>query len=107
MKKPGKLLKNISLVLGLASVAFFVFDYFIFARLRPKMVSFEVIGSAEEGLLNWVGVGLLLFLAFCLLSLLQIVKHLKNAKKVTLFSLWAIYISAGKSRKISLYEQKN
>lgn len=87
MKKLEKLLRSVSLVLGLASTVFFVFDYFVFAKLRPKMVSFEVISGAEEGLMNWVGIGLLLFLAFCLLSLLQIAKYLKSAKRITFFSL--------------------
>ena len=90
MKKLEKLLRSISVVLGLASTAFFVFDYFVFANLRPKMIRFEAISLAEEGLMNWVGIGLLLFLAFCLLSLLQIAKYLKNAKKVTLFSLFLV-----------------
>jgi hypothetical protein len=88
--KQNKLLKIISIVLGLVSTAFFIFDYFVFASLRPKMIRFEAISPPEEGLLNWVGIGLLLFLAFCLLSLFQIAKYLKNAKKITLFSLFLL-----------------
>ena len=90
MKKPEKLLRSMSIVLGLVSTAFFVVDYFIFTRLRPKMVSFEAVSPAEEGLMNWVGIGLLSFLAFCLLSLFQTAKFLKNARKITLFSLFLI-----------------
>lgn len=90
MTKKNKLVKVLSIVLGLASTAFFAFDYFLFSKLRPRMVHFEAISPAEEGLMNWVGVGLLLFLAFCLLSLLQIASYLKNAKKITLFSLFLV-----------------
>jgi hypothetical protein len=90
MTKLNKLLKSISVVLGLASTVFFVFDYFLFSKLRPKMVRFEAISPAEEGLMNWVGVGLLLFLVFCLLSLLQIARYLKNAKKITPFPLFLV-----------------
>ena len=90
MKKPQKLLRIISIVLGLASCAFFVFDIFIFTRLQPRMVSFEAISLAEEGLFNWIGVGLLIFLTFCLLSLFQLSKFLKNAQNITLFSLFLI-----------------
>jgi hypothetical protein len=90
MTKLDKLLRSISLVLGLTSTAFFVFDHFLFSKLRPKMIRFEAISPVEEGLMNWVGVGLLLFLAFCLLSLFQIAKFLKNAKKITLFSLFLV-----------------
>lgn len=90
MKKLEKLLRSFSLVLGLACIAFFVFDYFFFSHLRPKMVSFEVISSAEEKLMNWTGIGLLLFLIFCLLSLFQTVKYLKNVRKITFFSLFLV-----------------
>ncbi len=90
MKKFEKLLRSVSIVLGLASTAFFLIDYFIFTRLQPKMVNFEAVSPTEEGLMNWVGIGLLLFFAFCLLSLFQIVKFLKNARKVNLFSLCLI-----------------
>lgn len=92
MKKPEKLLRSVGIVLGLASTAFFVIDYFIFTRLRPKMVSFEAVSQAEEGLMNWVGISLLSFLAFCLLSLFQIAKFLKNARKITLLPLFLVVI---------------
>jgi uncharacterized membrane protein len=87
MTKPSKLLRNVSLILGFLSMAFFGFNFLFFSRLRPKMVAFEAVGGLEESLMNWVGIGLLLFLAFCLLSLFQIAWYLKNAKKVSLFSL--------------------
>ena len=87
MKKKEQLMRGVSVVLGLTSIAFFVFDFFVFESLRPKMVRFEAISGAEEKLINWVGVGLLIFLAFCLLSLYQIARYLKYADKVTLFSL--------------------
>ena len=92
MKKLDKLLRSISIVLGLASTAFFVADYFIFARLRPKLVAFETVSAAEEDLMNWVGISLVLFLGFCLLSLLRLVMYLKYAKKVTIFSFFLIVI---------------
>jgi hypothetical protein len=79
----NKLLKNISIVLGLASISFFVFNYSVFSRLRPLMVAFDPISSSDESLFNWVGVGLLLFLVFCLLSLFRLLRHLRKAKKIT------------------------
>jgi uncharacterized membrane protein YdcZ (DUF606 family) len=87
MNKLDKLLKNVSLLLGLASAAFFVFDYLVFSRLRPRLVALESISSAEESLLNSVVIGLLLFLAFCLLTLFRLVRYLKKAKKITVSSL--------------------
>jgi len=81
MIKLDKLLKNISIVLGLISAAFFVFDYLVFSKLRPKMISFKAISGIKEDLMVWVGVGLLVFLLFCLLSLFLVVKFLKKANK--------------------------
>ena len=48
MKKLETLMRGVSIVLGLASIAFFVFDYFVFASLQPKMIRFEAISAAEE-----------------------------------------------------------
>ncbi|MFC1711634.1 hypothetical protein ACFLZ1_03560 [Patescibacteria group bacterium] len=87
-----KILKIVSVFLGLASIVFFVFNYFVFINLQPKMISFKAVSVAEEGLMNWVGVGLLIFLVFCLVSLFKILKYLKNAKKITLFSIFLVAI---------------
>jgi len=92
MKKLEKILRFFSIVVGFASAVFFVADAFIFAQLRPKLVAFETISAAEEGLMNWVGISLVLFLTFCLLSLLRITMYLKYAKKITIFSLFLIVI---------------
>jgi hypothetical protein len=90
MTRLNRLLKNIGVALGFLSLVFFVFDFFVFSRLRPKMINFEALSGFEESLMNWVGVGLLLFLAFCLLSLLQIASYLKKAKKITFLPLLLI-----------------
>jgi len=90
IKKLNKLLKKTVIFLGLASIVSFIFNYFVFFQLRPKMTSFQTISPREEYLINWVGIGLLLFLTFCLLSLLQIAQYLKNAKKISFFSLFLI-----------------
>jgi len=79
--------------LGITSIIFFIIDFLIFQTLKPKMVAFQEISVFEENLINWVGVGLLIFLAFSLVSLFQLAKFLKSAKKITLFSL--ILIASG------------
>jgi uncharacterized membrane protein len=84
MKKFDKVLNYITSALGFLSLMSFAVSFFIFEILRPKMIQFEKITAAEENLLNYFGIGLLIFLVFCLLSLYQIVKYLKNAKKISL-----------------------
>ena len=87
MMKPTIWQKNISILLGFVSILFFVFAAFYFSKIQPKMIRFDAITTTEEGLLNWVGVGLLFFLAFCLLSLLRTVQHLKKSSSVSFLSI--------------------
>ena len=82
-----KLFAIIGGTLGILSTIFFVFDLTVFSHVQPKMVAFEHISSYEEGLMNWVGVSLLVFLTLCLLTLYRLVAHLKKAKSITLSSL--------------------
>jgi len=78
-----KIVHYSTIVLGGVSLISFIIDYFIFAELRPKMINFEAISQNQENLILVVGAGLLIFLAFCLLSLLRVVQYLKKAKKIT------------------------
>ena len=87
MSRINKWLKTAGIFFGITSAAFIVFSFFVFSKLRPKMVRFEVLSATEEGLFNWIGVGLLLFLVFCLLSLLRIVRYLKFATNLRFLSL--------------------
>ncbi|MFH1890959.1 MAG: hypothetical protein ABIJ91_05370 [Candidatus Kuenenbacteria bacterium] len=79
-----KIIHYSTIVLGIISLISFIADYFIFTELRPKMVAFEAISQNHDNLMLIVGAGLLVFLAFCVLSLLRIVQYLKKAKKITL-----------------------
>jgi hypothetical protein len=87
MKRLKNWLGYLTPILGFASSLSFIVAYFIFETLRPKMVRFQTLTAAEENLMNFVGIGLLLFLAFCLLSLWQLVRYLKNAQEISLSSL--------------------
>jgi uncharacterized membrane protein len=92
MKRIEKLLKYITASLGLISLLFFTAGYFLFEMIRPKMIQFEKITSSEEGLVTYFGIGLLIFLIFCLLSFYRIVRYLKSTKKITFSYLLLIAI---------------
>ncbi len=81
------------IVLGIMSLISFIADYFIFAELRPKMINFGAISQSQENLMFIVGGGLLIILAFYLLSLLRVVQYLKKAKKIT--SIYSLLLVAG------------
>jgi len=77
-------LKWTGISLGLGSLGFFVFDLVLILKLQPRMVAFEILTPAEVNLFNWTGVGLLIFLGFCLASLLRSVNYLRRAPRVTI-----------------------
>jgi hypothetical protein len=92
MKIGQKTLRGLSIVLGFAAIAFFIFTFFLFLRLQPKMTAFEPISAAAETGLTAVGVGLLGFLVFCLLSLLQLAAAIRRAEKL---GAWPLILVIG------------
>ena len=92
MTKPG-FVQKLARVLGILSVVFFVYFLIILPMLQVKMVRFESLTAVEEAMITSLGVGLLVFLAFYLLLLLQIILYIKHAEKISVFSLALIIAS--------------
>lgn len=92
MKKIIQSQRTLTIVLAFLSIAFFVYDFIVFWKLKPKMVGFDTLTGIEESMLTWVGIGLLIILMFFLLSLLQIVKYVKYSSKIEPASLFLIII---------------
>lgn len=90
MKEHNDKLKILSILFGIFSVALFVFNFFVLLRLKPKMVSFESITGFEEVLLTIVGFGLVLILAFFLLSLWQFARYLRSSEQIKPLALFLI-----------------
>jgi hypothetical protein len=76
--------------LGVAAAAALLIAYAIFEALRPKMIRFEPLTASEEGLVNYVGIGLLLALLFCLLAVYRIIRFSARAQRLSLFHLLAL-----------------
>ena len=93
MKTIEKMLKPLTVLLGSASLIFLIVSWFILESLRPKMISFELITSSREALLNYFGITLLLLFGFCLLSFYRIAAFLKKAKKITVFYLLLLFVN--------------
>lgn len=87
MKRRAHFLRIINLIFGFISILFFVFDAFVFARLRPKMVAFQSLTAIEEPLLTWVGFGLIVIMAYFLLSSLQLVRYIRRAEKIGMLEI--------------------
>ena len=90
MKKNQPFLRIISILFGFLAIAAFVYALIVLVKLQPKMVSFEALSPLESALLTGVGFALLVILAFLLVSLFQMVRFIKFAEKLTLFSLFLI-----------------
>jgi uncharacterized membrane protein len=83
MIKTHKLLKYLSLVLGVSSILIFIFEFVFLESIRPKMIIFDEITSQEDSQLTWVGMGLLVILSFYFVSLWRIVRYLRYAEEIT------------------------
>lgn len=90
MNRWEKFLKWISIILGIGALGFFIFDFVFFESLRPRMIAFEPVGAKEEQLIILMGVGLVLFLGFCLASLLRTLNFIRRAKKVKLIYIFLV-----------------
>ncbi|HQN04887.1 MAG TPA: hypothetical protein PK174_05660, partial [Anaerolineaceae bacterium] len=71
-------------VFGTFSAAFFVFAFFVFYILKPKMVRFEALSRQETALLTGTGFGLLVVLVFFILSLIALIRYVKFSSEVNL-----------------------
>lgn len=76
--------------IGVAAGAALLIAYALLEMLRPKMIAFEPLTSSEEGLVNYVGVGLLLALLFCVLAVYRIIRFSVRAQRLSLFHLLVI-----------------
>ncbi len=92
MKKIFQPVRIITIFFAFLSIAFYVYIFFIFSKLKPKMIEFKTLTDIEETMMVWVGIGLLVTFIFFLLSLLQIIIYIKYASKIEPFSLFLIII---------------
>jgi hypothetical protein len=89
--KRRKLLRIITLILGLATMLFFVYVLIVFSRVRGKIESFLPLTGGEETMILWVGFGLIMVLIFYLLSLYLVVRKIRHSEKMP-FLLTALVI---------------
>ena len=71
-------------VFGTFSAAFFMYAFFVFFILKPKMVRFEALSRQEIALLTGSGFGLLVVLVFFILSLITLIRYVKFSSEVNL-----------------------
>ena len=93
MNKLDKLLKWVGILFGVAALGFFVYDFFFFQDLRPRMVTFEPTTAMDEVRTIWTGIGLILYMGCCAASLWRITNYLKRTNKV--IPVYVLLVLAG------------
>ena len=71
-----------TIAVGVLAGAAMLAAYALLETLRPKMVAFEPLTPGEEALVNYVGVGLLLALVFCVMALAGIARYSVKEQRV-------------------------
>ncbi|MFN2202175.1 MAG: hypothetical protein ACK2UO_13265 [Caldilineaceae bacterium] len=79
--------------IGVAAGVALMGAYVFLETLRPKMVAFEPLTAGEKALLNYVGIGLMLALIFCILAVARIVRF--SARTQRLLPLHVLVVAAG------------
>ncbi len=92
MKKFDRILHTLNSFLGVLSIGIFLYALVVLRTLRPRMIAFEPLTSLQENLLTGVGLGLLVILAYFLLSLLQIIRMIRNEDQLRLLPLILIIL---------------
>jgi len=87
MNKMTKIIRTLNHIFGFLAIAAFIYAFIVLIRLQPKMVAFEPLSALESALLTGVGFGLLIVLAFFLLSLLQVIRFIKHSDKLRFFPI--------------------
>ncbi len=81
MQKQNKALRISNIILGILSIAVFIYDGFLFASVRPKMESWTTLTPREGQLLLLMGFGMIVILLFFALSVLQVLRTIRFSEK--------------------------
>ena len=90
MRSINNLIGYTTAALGVAAAAALLVAYAVLEALRPKMVAFETLAPAADGMVTYVGIGLLWALVFLLLALYQMARAAIRAQRLSLFHLIVI-----------------
>ena len=87
IKKIRQSQRMITIILGVLTIAFFIFSLLFLTQLQPKMVAFIPLTNLEDSLLTLMGVGLLIVLVFFMLSLLRNIQYIQHAANIRVFQI--------------------
>ena len=92
MQKRLKLSVIISLILGIVSFCWLIFNFIAFEYIRHKMINFEEIGENLDTLGILIHIGLLVFLLFHICAILSIVFQLKFFEKAGILRAISFFV---------------
>ena len=79
MKTNKQTLRSLNRFFGILTIALFIYSLSVLFWLKPKMINFEPLTNFQDALLTMVGFGLLVIMAFYLLSLWHLVRYIRHA----------------------------
>ena len=82
----------ISLVLGIISACWLVYNFFVFQFIQPKIINFEILGAAEK-LTKYIFVGFLVSFFFHLSALTSIIFQFQYFKKISFLRLMTLFMA--------------
>ena len=80
--KANKSLRIVNILLGLASVGFFIYDWILMSRIRPLMESWGTLTERDTNLLLLFGIGLLVLVIYYGMTLIQVMQSLRHSEKL-------------------------
>lgn len=91
MEKRLKIIGLISLILGIISFSWLVYNFIAFEQIRPKVTDFKPLGISEE-LGKYIFIGFIVSFFFHLVSFMTIIFQFQYFKKITIFKMITLFI---------------
>ncbi|MBN1154433.1 hypothetical protein JXB12_05870 [candidate division KSB1 bacterium] len=90
MEKRLRLIGVTSLLLGIFSLSWLVFDFIAFNYVRPKVIDFSPLGAGEE-LAKYIFIGIIVSFFFHFVSFIYLIHQFQYFKKIALFRILTLF----------------
>jgi hypothetical protein len=93
MKNGFSIVNSLAAVLAVVSIGWLTFDFIVYDILRSKMLRLEPLTPADERLGMFIWIGLLVFLAFHILSFIAIATQFRRFRKASALRIIALILA--------------
>ena len=93
MLRKYKISAIISLLLGMLSFSWIIYDYIAFSYLRPNIESFQQLNNIEQTVAIFIWLGYLVLILFHIASFISLVFYFQTAKKTNFFTISVLILA--------------